>query len=420
MNRTVNSLVEKAVSDRLSPDINLYIQRAGLKLSSETNAENNEVSAKDVISAIRKAEETIYSEFTGRNYKGEATNKLGLKVNETLQTSDASIVFKRVISNILQEPKEPYLYLTQLAEKIVLPEDSPIVIEFPIVSSLSANWLDEGQNYPAEVMAFGQGRVSMRIGKAGLTTSFTEEMLRHAQWGLMDLGVRSLSNAINRLVEERLFQTLTGLAQVFFDNTVVDNGTETSGNARNTAGKGRDGKTSNGTLSYYDIMKMMGVVLGRKYQPTHFITHPLAWPILAQDPIMHAAFFTGGQIGQGIWQRNPTFDQQVNMPFNMQYVPYYAIPFIEGNTLTGPFSGQAACTTVDAYVIDGANSLYLATRGEMEMEDHEEWIRDALTLKARLFAGVSAKDQGKPMLRAANLRIDRNYEPLFATQTVTV
>ena len=423
--------------EKLQPQIEKYADVSGLKLGAETNKEQKTVTQEDVIKTIKAAEEALYSELTGRDYSGAKVARLGLNFKETLQTSDASIAFRRIIVNILQEPKEPALFLQNaVAETIELPDDAPILIEFPVVSSLQAFHIDEGQNYPNSEFAFGQGKVSMRVGKIGLTSSFTDEMIRHSMWNLLDMTMRAMANAVNRTKESDLFKTMTTFSKVVFDNQVyaetpgvgavtgassVDYYSTATLGASSfwTTGKDKDGTTNNATLSYYDIIKMMGVVLGDKYNASHFLAHPLAWPVLAQDPLMHAAFYHGGQMGQGIWTRNPQYDQQVAMPFNMTYVPYYAIPFYENNTLNGYASGFAPALTTDVYVIDQRNSLYLATRGEIEMEDYDEWIRDARVLKARQYAGVAAKDEGRGMVVAKNIRVVRNYEPLFAVRTVT-
>ena len=424
----IANLIEQTMMEKLQPQIEKYAEVSGLKLGSETNIEQKTISAGDVIKTIKAAEEALYGELTGRNYSGERVAALGLNFKETLQTSDASIAFRRIIVNILQEPKEPALFLqNSVAEVMELPEDAPILIEFPSVSALQAFDIDEGQNYPNSEFAFGQGKVSMRIGKMGLTSSFTDEMIRHSMWNLLDMTMRAMANAINRKKEEKLFRTMTTFAKVVFDNQATVSPFDNMSNpnfAANgsdfwTSGKDKDGTTNNATMSYYDIIKMMGVILGDKYNASHFLAHPLAWPILAQDPLMHAAFYHGGQMGQGIWTRNPQYDQQVAMPFNMTYVPYYAIPFVENNTLTGFASGFASCLTTDVYVIDSRNSLYLAQRGAIEMEDYDEWIRDAKVLKARQYAGVAAKDEGRGMVVAKNIRVVRNYEPLFAVRQVT-
>jgi hypothetical protein len=159
-------------------------------------------------------------------------------------------------------------------------------------------------------------------------------------------------------------------------------------------------------------------MLGNRYEPTHFLAHPLAWPIFAKDPLMKAQFYHGGQMGQGIWTRMPSFDQSANFPFGIAYVPYYALPYNEADTLTGALSSLGSSLTSDIYLLDARNSLFMATRGDTQMDQMENWFRDATMMKARKYVGVSAKAGGKGMLKAANIRIVENQEPIMTIRTL--
>jgi hypothetical protein len=106
------------------------------------------------------------------------------------------------------------------------------------------------------------------------------------------------------------------------------------------------------------------------------------------------------------------------MPFGVQYVPYYNISFTENYTLTGALSGQGASLVTDMYLIDKSESLFMATAGEKEMDQMENWFKDALMMKARQYVAVSAKDGGPGRFSAKKIRVVRNYEALFTVRTV--
>jgi hypothetical protein len=75
--------------------------------------------------------------------------------------------------------------------------------------------------------------------------------------------------------------------------------------------------------------------------------------------------------------------------------------------------------TSDLYVIDKSNALFMATRGDIEVDDMEEWLRDSRAMKARKYVGVAVKDQGRGMVVAKKVRVARNYEALYTLRQVS-
>lgn len=402
--------MEKASNEKLDPQIEKFAENNKLVIGENTG----EFTREQVRDRLLEAEEFLYSQFTGTNYEGDEIRDLpAISMTEALNTSDASIIFPRVISDILQEPKEPNLFLSNnVAEVISLPEDAPLTIEFPTVDAMQAFEVAEGQEYTAQALGFAQHMASIRIRKYGVVAALNEEVIKRSMWPIMRLHLRAMSNAIDRKIESTLYQAMTQRAQIVFDNE--------STSEYKTTGKAIAASTlvANGSFSFNDLIKMVGVMIGNRYEPTHFLAHPLAWPIFAQDPIMKAQFYHGGQIGQGIWSRMPSFDQSANFPFGLAYVPYYALTYNETDTLTGDLSAFGASLTTDLYMIDARNSLFMATRGGTEMDEMDNWYRDAKMMKARKYAGISAKAGGKGMLKAANIRVVTNEEPLLTVRQI--
>lgn len=410
MSSSIYKLIEEATNEKVNPRITEFAKARGLVLDGDGE---DGITTKDALSQLNEAEEFMYAQFTGRDFKGERVTVPGVEIKEALTSSDASIIFPRVISEVLLEPTEPNLFLTNsVADTMELADDAPLTIEFPVVTALNADYISEGQEYPADVPGFEQFMTSIRLRKIGIQTSVTEEVINRSMWPIVKIQLRMMAAAINRKVESTLFQILTNKSQNVFDN-------ENSDSDYRTTGKATD-QSWNGTFSYFDLVKMAGVLLGNKFGATHFLAHPLAWPIFAQDPIMRAQFYNGGQLGNTIWKTMPQFDQSVNFPFGIAYVPYYALPYTENDTLTGAGSGLGASLTTDVYMIDAQNSLFLATRGPIEMDQMENWFRDAKMMKAKKYVGASAKNGGKGMVSAKNIRVVRNDEAIMTINTVTV
>lgn len=412
MNNSIYKLIEKASSDLLDPRLQKYAEKNGLAIGNE----EGQVSREEVISRLKQAEEFLFAQFTGKTFEGDEVRDLPqLRMKEALNTSDASIIFPRVISEVLQEPKEPNLFLTNVvADTITLSPDNPLLLEFPTVDALQAFEMSEGQEYTAQTLSFQQHMTSIRIKKIGVAAAINEEVIVHSMWPLVQMHLRMMSAAIDRRIENILFQAMTNRAQLVFDNQNASSTYYTTGKA--LAGSGT---ATNASFSYNDLVKLCGVLLGNRYEPSHFLAHPLAWPIFAMDPIMRAQFYHGGQLGAGIWTRMPSFDQSANFPFGIAYVPYYALPYHENTTLTGTLSSLSAALISDIYLIDAKNSLFMATRGNTEMDQMENWYRDATMMKARKYVGISAKAGGRGMLKAANIRIVENEQPVFNVRTVS-
>ena len=291
MNDNIFNLIQKTSSEALEPRLRAYAERNGLKIGND----EGQVTKEEVNKRLTDAQEFLYAQFTGKNFEGEEVKGLPtLRMSEALNTSDASILFPRVISEILQEPVEPNLFLTNsVADTIRLPDGSPLSIEFPTVDALQAFEMSEGQEYTAQTLSFAQHMTAIRIKKIGVAAAINEEVITHSQWPIVQLHLRMLSAAIDRRVESILFQALTQRAQTVFDN-------ENATAEYKTTGKYLTGTGSalpNGSFSYDDLVKMCGVMLGNRYEPTHFLAHPLAWPIFAQDPILRAQFYHMGQVG---------------------------------------------------------------------------------------------------------------------------
>lgn len=414
MANSILNLMQEAEKRTIMPVLEKFASANTFELGED----NGKVSYQEAVDKLRASEEILYGQFTHRDFEGKSVTPPSLSIGEAMGTADASIVFPRVINTILQEPKEPNLFLTNsVAENIDLPWNAPLNLEFPTVGALTAGDVAEGGEYPNVTMVFQQHMYSLRIKKIGLMVGMTQEIINQSIWPLMALHLRLMAKAIDRLVEERLFQTLTQRAHVTFDNNHASD-------AYHTTGKAIVGgaEAANGTFSYHDLVNLAGGVLGRGYTPTHFLAHPLSWGVFATDPILRATFYHGGQIGGGIWSREPNFDQQANFPYGISYVPYYALPYNPGQTLAAAssLSGMSAALVSDLYLIDARNSLFLVTRGGNTFDNKDDWFRDSKMVKAGRYVAVTAKDGGRGIAVAKNVRVNvRNEEAIYTIKQVS-
>lgn len=408
MKHSIYRLIKQASDTELNPIIQEFAKANDLVIGDG----DNEVSKEDVLEQMHYAEEALFSQFTGKNLKDEAYRAPHISLSEALSSADSSILFKRVISEVMVEPNEPALFLQNtLAEHMVLDAKNPLYIEFPVLGAIQAFDMAEGQEYHRQTLSVQQHITSIRLEKIGAATSVPQEVIDQSIYPIIAIYLRQLAAAVNRRVESKLMAAMKGRARVVFDNENSDTTYQTTG--RNAA------QSWNATFTYNDLVKMAGVIIGSNYTPTHVLAHPLAWPIFATDPIIRAQFYNGGQMGSQIWNSVPQFDQTPNFPWGISYVPYYGVDYHENHTLTGAGSGLAAELVSDMYMVDKNNSLLLATRGETEMDRMDDWFKDATSLKARKYAGVAIKDTGKGMTRASAIRVTQNESPIFTIRTTS-
>lgn len=415
MNKSILRLIEKSAETKIGETLDIFARVNDVKVNTEPAEADREISREEALAIIDKAQELMYVQFTGEDFNGVRMPEPGINLKEALNSTDVSVVFPRVISSVLQEPTEPALFLSNVvAEEIRLTDQNPLYIEFPTVGALQAAEVTEDGEYPSATLNFSKQMTSIRVQKWGLQSSLSEETINQSIYPLVTMMMRLLKNAVDRRIEALLFNNMTSNAPTIYDNTGA------TANSLYTTGVGSDGATANYTFSHYDLIHMCGTLIANRYQATHLLAHPMAWPILALDPIMRATFYTGGAFGQAMWNTAPAFDQQMNMPFGITYVPYYALATTSARTQlsAGPGSGLASTLISDFYLIDKSNSLFLATKGQAEMDSIDDWYKDAKSMKIRRYAGATAKDGGRGMCVAKNLRAERNYEALFTVLQV--
>jgi len=163
--------------------------------------------------------------------------------------------------------------------------------------------------------------------------------------------------------------------------------------------------------------------------PTDIVMHPLGWVVWVKDPVLRAQFLHGGQVGQSVWSTPPQFDQNVNMPWNMNYVvtPFTSIRLRTkltghtGNTglkYPNPNSLPNAHIT-DVMILDRNQAIIVLQREAMTMDNYENWLRDTRMMKFRERYGVAALNQGRALALIKNIRLDTNFAPIMTIRTVS-
>jgi hypothetical protein len=346
-------------------------------------------------------------------------NEHTVSITEALRSSDASILFPKAISDVLLRPREPMMIGQQYLARTVQ-VDNVRSIEIPMLGALRAFDLGEGQEYPEQSLAFAQQFTEIRVNRVGLAFSISEDVIKDSMWDILGLTIEAAGYAMMRHKEEKIFNTAMENGHVVFDNNVNDPNFWTHGMG--------SGGNYNYTVTFDDLIDALGALVAHEYVPTDIIMHPLGWVVWAKDPVLRAQFLTGGQIGQSVWSTLPQFDQNINMPWNINYVVTPFQPITLRSKLTGHSGSGTAWPNPNSLpdanishvtIIDRNQAVLVLQREPMEMDDFEDWRRDAVWMKFRERYGVAVLNQGRAISMIKNIRLDTNYAPVLSIRQIT-
>lgn len=345
-----------------------------------------------LLSAIRNNGRYTYNETVD----GITVAREGkLTISEAFSTPDASILFPKVINNVLAEAAEPKQVITPLLSTI---RTEGRAVEFPAVGALRAAEVPEGQEYPDQSLVFTR-RLEGKVSKKGLKVPITDETIQDSQWDIVGLHLRAAGRALQRLKEVIAQERFTDEAVVCLDN---------SGGAGNYATTGVDNaspQVANGSMSLMDIITMAGALIAEERNFTHLIMHPLAWVILAKDPVIRQFQIFGSRevyTAQFPSGRNLYDDKAFLSMF--PWVPSIILsPYVkwDASTPTAP--------KTDIYAIDAEDIGSMLVREEVVTEQFDDPRRDIQTLKLKERYDIVVYGE-KQIKLAQDVVVTRNYE----------
>lgn len=393
---TFAEVVQKAVNESLIAD----------------GFSENDVERKESFKQI-----SILSEMMSPKYRSTQMPKV--PITEALQTGDMSILFPKAVSDVLIRPREPIMIgQTLLAKTVQAPTAKSF--EFPVMGSIRAFDLAEGQEYPEQQPSFAERFTEIRTNRSGVMVSVGEDVIKDAMWDIMGLMIEAAGFAMMRHKEEKIFNAAVAHGHTVFDNT-VDNPLFW------TNGTGKDGTTRNFSAGFDDFIDALGSLISHQYIPTDIVMHPMAWMVFAKDPILRAQFLTQGQIGQSIWKNTPSFDQSANIPWNIAYQvsPFMPIANKElkkvasGGTALESSTAYGSTPTTDIMILDRNSSIMILQKDPMAMQSWEDFVRECTKIKIRERYGVGVLNQGRSVALIKNVRLEQNFAPALTVKTIT-
>jgi hypothetical protein len=375
-----------------------------------------------------------------------------IKLEDALSTSNAPMLFPKVISNIVREAAEPLLVGTSLLQRINYKYGQTIT--FGAVGAMTAGDIAEGREYPEQSLAMGGGTVTATIGKSGVAVKVTEEMIRYSQFDVIGMHLRAAGRALARHKEQKIFNMISALGATAFDNLAP---------AKSMFGvcTGRDIQgIANGACTMDDVFDAYAQVIMQGYMPNTLLMHPLTWTMWVKDAQLRAfvqangggsmfASWSGSPVGANPWaaasqgglgvtgtslitpgqtssgQTAPhgeTVASLLQYPQTLNSAPvlpnYLGAPLRIIVSPFVPYDPRRKIT--DIYMFDSSELGALIVDEEVTTEEFDDPARDMRKLKLRERYGLAILNEGQAISVIRNVHVVPNEIALPAQANIDI
>lgn len=333
-----------------------------------------------------------------------------LSMKEALMSNDASIIFKRVVSDVLLKPIEsPYIGQDILSRKIVV--DGVRSVTFPTMGALRAGVISETGEYPQQSPSFTMQELELRVKKYGLQLAIADDVIEDSMWDVFGLYVSMARDAMKRLKEQNIFDEAFAKAHAVFNNKGTDpNGFTTGRAAGTTTALG----ALNGSVTMLDILETAGALIAEGYTPTDLVVHQLAYISLMQDPRLLFHGLMQGNYNQSM--PTPGIDSASIgkfLPWGMlNVVVSPQVPFTFHTSITQGGSALPNANVTDMLMLDRQRSIVVLQRDEMHMEEFDDPTRDIHLMRVGERYAVGALDGGRSLASIKNVVLVQNHTPV--------
>jgi hypothetical protein len=205
----------------------------------------------------------------------------------------------------------------------------------------------------------------------------------------------------------------------------------------------------NGTPHLNDFFDMIAYLINSGFTPNTIMMHPLAWLMVAKDPILRELAWMSnnnywggmysGKVGATGWDvpmnlRYKTIAPNLSttqtaiptgtfpVPLRVLVSPYVRfVPkgatvtkqsdgTVASNTLVTDANGKATYPLTDIYILDDSETGVIVQKDDVSTEEFNDPLRDIRSMKIRERYGLGLLSQGKAVVAARNVAIGLNYE----------
>ena len=349
-----------------------------------------------------------------------------LQIKDAISTPNASLLFKRSVTEVVQEAIEPALIGTRLLSRIDF-DGYGINIMSGFAQGAISGELDiaEGQEYPELGMTMGGKTVTATVGKSGIAVKVTEEIIRYSQWDVLSMYLRAAGKAMARHKEKKIFNMLNAMGVVVFDNL-----NPTTAEIGRTSGRDITG-AGNGSMTFDDLYDMYVSMQSRGFTPDVVLIHPMAYAMWVKDPTLRAFTLQNGggamfnsfkgsvipdvpdawkQVGR---YKGPTWadPSQTEREGTMTSVPSFPIGFPFGGLTVIPSWNvpfDATAKTCSILMVDSSELGAVVVAEDPSSEEWTDPARDITKVKIRERYALVVFNEGLGISIARNVAIAPN------------
>lgn len=233
---------------------------------------------------VQKELERMAVILTTSGFDPVENKKISMK--DALDIPNAAFLIPRVLTTFVQEGIEPMLIGTSLLQRVDYVPGMQTI--FPAIDVLTAREVGDGSALPIfNINVGGAQTFGITVKRHGLALKVSERFVEQSTYPWIQYWMRLAGNALARHKEEYIFNFITGLGTVIFDNNPA---ARTSGAAVQpvkgiTTGRNIKGQF-NGSMTADDVYDMYAQVLVQGFIPDTMLIHPMSWLQWVKDPVL--------------------------------------------------------------------------------------------------------------------------------------
>jgi hypothetical protein len=230
----------------------------------------------------------------------------GLAGTDALDVQNAGFMIPRALTQMVQEGIEPLLIGTSLLQRVDYVNGMQTV--FPSIEPLRAEEAGDGMDLPIyNINVAGAQSFGVTVKRHGLRLKIAKRFIDESSYPWINFWLRLAGNALARHKEEYIFDFITRLGTIVFDNSTAARLANANPQPIKGITTGRNYKGQfNGSMVVDDIFDMYAQVLMNGFIPDTLLVHPMAWLMWVKDPVMREfAIQAGGGSFFAQWTGNP-------------------------------------------------------------------------------------------------------------------
>ena len=207
-------------------------------------------------------------------------------INDALDIQNAAFMIPKAMTTIVQEGIEPMLIGTHLLQKIQYKPGMMTV--FPAVEPLRAEETGDGMDLPIYNINIGGAQsFGVTVKRHGLRLKIAKRFVEESAYPWINFWLRLAGNALARHKEEYIFDFITKLGTLVFDNDPNSRLASSPLQPIKGVTTGRNYKgVLNGSMTVDDVFDMYAAVLLNGFVPDTLLVHPMAWLMWVKDPVL--------------------------------------------------------------------------------------------------------------------------------------